>query len=274
MSVIDVGMRVQNVQQPPGLNPHPVTAVCLGWLLLYGVSERVRRARLDPCVDVLSWLFPIKREVYEVRGVQFQIFGWISPGPQPMARVVALAQNCHRGERSLILALLPKKREALEGDGPFYLSFELKDAEAVAIFDSRPLRLREGVLEFDFKAQVQVQRSGWRVRFRHGFSPKSKWVEPAMLVASIHSPLHGVIHMATHRKHRDDAPVTLVAQQTPDPLPWPQERVHTVWDAKNRWVLSGASKDWMCLISQPYGDAVRSGGELPKKDGQAVGRPN
>ncbi len=246
-----------------------VAAVCAGWLLLFAVAECSRRWRRDPALDVISWLLP-SRPVFEVRGTQFQITGWMSSGEAPQARILVLAQNCHGGERELIVSLTPRYPRALGSPDPVVLEIPLKESGAMLAFETRPVVLREGALEFDLRARVRIKTLGWRTRLRRGTSPKSKWLEPAQMLIHAHNPVFMAAHLATARKNPHQAPLTLAALEAPEPHAWPAEKVATVWGPKSGWVLAGPSRDWMSRWSQPLARAIQSGAILPMRDGEGL----
>lgn len=244
-----------------------IASVCGTWLLLFGAAQWSNRWRRDPCLDVISWLLPT-RGVYEVRGTHFQISGWLTSGKAPNVRVLVLAQNNHRGKRDLTVTLIPRNQQALDPVGPLEVTIPLDDSGVAIGFESRRLMLREGALDFDLRARVKVTKIGARTRLRRGASPKSKWLEPAKAIIHLHNPLFAVADMVIHRNEPNLAPVTLNAQNTMEPHPWPSERIHHVWSPEAGWMQEGPARDWLCQWSDRLAGAIQVGTPLPMFDGE------
>ncbi len=244
-----------------------IAAVCATWLVLFGAAQWSRRWRRDPCLDVISWLLP-SRGVYEVSGTHFEISGWLTSGKTPYVRVLVLAQNNHRGKRDLTVTLIPRNPQTMDPAGPLEITIPLDDSGVAVAFDSRRLVLREGALEFDLLARVRIATMGTRTRLRRGSSPKSKWLEPAKTLIHLHNPVFALADMVVHRKDRDQAPVTFIAQEAMEPYPWPSERVHHVWSPEAGWTQAGLARDWLCQWSERLSGAIREGIPLPMRDGE------
>jgi hypothetical protein len=245
-----------------------IAAVCAGWLVLFGAAQWSRRWRRDRCLDVISWLLP-SRGVYEVRGTHFEISGWLASGKTPYVRVLVLAQNNHRGKRDLTVTLNPRNPQALDPSGPLEIHIPLDDSGVAVAFESRRLALREGALEFDLLARVRVTTMGTRTRLRRGSSPKAKWLEPAKSLIHLHNPVFALADMVVRRQERDQAPVTLIAQEATEPHPWPSERVHHVWTPEEGWMQAGLARDWLCQWSERLARTTQLGTPLPMRDGEA-----
>jgi len=245
-----------------------IAAVCATWLVLFGAAQWTRRWKLDPCLDVISWLLP-SRAVYEVGGTHFQISGWLTSGKTPYVRVLVLAQNNHRGKRELTVTLIPRNLRTVDPSGPLEITIPLEDSGAAVAFESRRLVLREGALEFDLMARVRITTMGTRTRLRRGISPQSKWLEPAKTLIQLHHPAFALADMVVRQKDRDQAPVTLIAQEPTEPHPWPLERVHHVWSPEAGWMQAGPARDWLCQWSERLAGAIRLGIPLPMRDGEA-----
>jgi hypothetical protein len=268
-AIMDFSLERHGFHDQTTKGPTAIAAVCAGWLLLFGIAEWSRRWRRDPVLDVISWLLP-SRPVFEVRGTHFQITGWLNSGKSPQARILVLAQNCHRGERELTITLLPRNPRGLGTSEPVVLEISLKDSGVMLAFETRPLALREGAMEFDLQVRVRIKTLGWRTRLRRGISPKSKWLEPAQMLIHAHNPVFMVAHLATARRNPEQAPLTLAAQETPEPHPWPAEKVVPVWGPKSGWVLGGPARDWMGQWSESLARAISSGARLPMRDGEGL----
>jgi hypothetical protein len=191
-------------------------------------------------------------------------------GKTPQLRIVLLAQNCHRGERILRVALTPRNSRALEIPETILLEVPLQSAAVTAVFETRRMALREGALDFDLEARVRIRSLGWRVRLRRGISPKSKWLEPAQTLMHLPNPFMLAVHVAMTRNSFDQAPEILAAQEAPEPYPWPTDPVQPVWNPGTGWMLSGAARDWICQMSGRLAQMLEQGTPLPMSDGEGL----
>jgi hypothetical protein len=248
---IDVMLRLNDFPTKTDRRLYGVVGGAALWIAMVEGGRRLRRKQKDRCLDVISWLFP-DLPVYEVGGVHFQLFGWISAGSVPEARVMLLSQNCHRGGRILSVDVPPQYGRGYAGAVPLTFEVVLGDAGVVMSVASCPLTSVAPKECFDVKARVVVKSSGRRVRLRHGFAPETPLMQAGEVVAALQHPVHLALSLA-RAGTRTEAPLVLVPAPELDALPWPTSMHHPVWSPNGGWQLEGASRELLKRLSIPYG---------------------
>jgi hypothetical protein len=258
---IDIGQGVMGdpFMKGPARSWYWVCGASFAWLIGCQIVVWVLRASGDRCLDVLGWLFP-KMIVYEVRGVHYQILGWVTHLPSPELRLVILAQSCYLGTRILRLDLPPKYSDPFEGE-PIRPEVKLEGGRAVMALVRRKIREWPDKVLFDVKVSVDVESSGARIRRRRGWAPETTTKQMAEFFTVVHSPIHLAI-WALNNAPQKEAPLVLHRITQLEKMEWPSEEVQPVWVPNSGWQLKGTAHSLMSRISEAYGQVADSSGAL------------